>query len=68
MLEAVARIARERQLDCFLSVEGEMACGVGACLVCAMPCKGERPFQYACVDGPVFNLAVLRGAYAGEPT
>lgn len=63
MLEAVARLARRRQLECALSLEGEMACGIGACLVCAVPCHGARPYQYACVQGPVFDLATLAGRY-----
>jgi dihydroorotate dehydrogenase electron transfer subunit len=64
MLEATARVARARGLECLLSLEGEMACGVGACLVCAVPCRGPRPFRYACVDGPVFDLRDLAGVYA----
>jgi dihydroorotate dehydrogenase electron transfer subunit len=64
MLEAVAEIAHRYGLSAHLSLEGEMACGVGACLVCAVPCAGERPFRYACVHGPVFSLADLRGSYA----
>ena len=64
MLEATARLARRRGLECLLSVEGEMACGVGACLVCAIRCEGPRPFRYACVDGPVFDLRDLAPSYA----
>ncbi len=64
MLEAVASLAHRRKLECFLSLEGEMACGIGACLVCAVPCRGEKPYQYACVQGPVFDLAELQGRYA----
>jgi dihydroorotate dehydrogenase electron transfer subunit len=63
MLEAVAHIARTRRLDCLLSLEGEMACGIGACLACAVPCRGSRPFRYGCVDGPVFDLADLAEHY-----
>ena len=61
MLFAVAKIAKARSLECYLSLEGEMACGIGACLVCAVPCNGPKPYQYACVSGPVFSLDVLRG-------
>jgi len=56
MMKAVVEIARQKGLTCFVSVEGEMACGIGACLGCALPTvNGERPFNYACVDGPVFD-------------
>jgi dihydroorotate dehydrogenase electron transfer subunit len=35
-----------------------MACGIGACLGCAVPLVNDaRPFGYACVDGPVFDAA-----------
>lgn len=64
MLVAVARLARARRLAAYLSLEGEMACGIGACLACAVPCE-SRAYRYACVDGPVFSLADLAGAYAG---
>jgi dihydroorotate dehydrogenase electron transfer subunit len=56
MMRAVAELARARALTCYVSVEGEMACGIGACLGCAIPTVGgDRPFHYACVDGPVFD-------------
>jgi dihydroorotate dehydrogenase electron transfer subunit len=58
MMRAVVELARAHGLPCFVSVEGEMACGIGACLGCAVPLTdGTRPFGYACVDGPVFDAA-----------
>jgi len=63
MLLASARLAHAHSLPAYLSVEGEMACGVGACLVCAIPCA-SRPFRYACKDGPVLPLSDLAGPYA----
>ncbi|HEU5055776.1 MAG TPA: dihydroorotate dehydrogenase electron transfer subunit [Kofleriaceae bacterium] len=63
MLIATARLARETGAPCWLSLEGEMACGIGICLACAVPCKG-RPFRYTCVDGPVLPLDELAGDYA----
>ena len=56
MLWAVARIARSRALPCFISVEEQMACGIGVCLGCAVPAR-SRPFRYVCKDGPVFDAA-----------
>jgi dihydroorotate dehydrogenase electron transfer subunit len=56
MMRAVAALAAARRLPCLVSVEGEMACGIGACLGCAVPfTRGPRAFGYACVDGPVFS-------------
>jgi len=65
MLLAVARIAHGSRAPCHLSLEGEMACGVGVCLACAVPCRG-RPFRYTCADGPVLSLDELAGPYAAE--
>jgi dihydroorotate dehydrogenase electron transfer subunit len=53
MLWAVGRIARTHEVECHLSVEENMACGIGVCLGCAMPAR-SRPFRYVCKDGPVF--------------
>ena len=35
MLWAVGRIARDRGIPCFISLEEQMACGIGVCLGCA---------------------------------
>jgi dihydroorotate dehydrogenase electron transfer subunit len=56
MLWAVARIARDHGVPCFISVEEQMACGIGVCLGCAVPAR-SRPFRYVCKDGPVFDAA-----------
>jgi dihydroorotate dehydrogenase electron transfer subunit len=65
MLQAVARLARARRLKTYLSLEGEMACGIGICLGCAVPCV-SKPYRYTCTDGPVLDLDDLRGPYAAE--
>jgi dihydroorotate dehydrogenase electron transfer subunit len=58
MMKAVVEIARKHGVRCLVSVEGEMACGIGACLGCALPLTdGTKPFAYACTDGPVFDAA-----------
>jgi dihydroorotate dehydrogenase electron transfer subunit len=59
MLWAVAAQARADDIPCFLSVEEQMACGIGVCLGCAIPGTG-RPFRYVCKDGPVFPASELR--------
>ncbi len=53
MLRATREVARRHGVPCFLSLESPMACGVGACLGCAIPAR-DRPFLYVCKDGPVF--------------
>jgi dihydroorotate dehydrogenase electron transfer subunit len=49
---------RERS-EIYLTMEGRMACGVGACLVCACKTKqenGETYMKRVCADGPVFKF------------
>lgn len=67
MLWAVARLARDRGVPCFISVEEQMACGIGVCLGCAIPAR-SRPFRYACKDGPVFDAADILDVVPGTPS
>ena len=56
MLWAIGRIAKARDVPCFISVEEQMACGIGVCLGCAIPAR-SRPFRYVCSNGPVFEAS-----------
>jgi len=58
MLREVARVAAAAGIRCQVSVEEIMACGVGACLSCAVPRTGGGYF-HACKDGPVFDSAAI---------
>jgi dihydroorotate dehydrogenase electron transfer subunit len=58
MLAEVASIAREGGQNCQVSVEEIMACGMGACLSCAVPRAGGGYF-HACKDGPVFDSQAI---------
>ncbi|MDD5310219.1 MAG: dihydroorotate dehydrogenase electron transfer subunit [Candidatus Omnitrophica bacterium] len=53
MLKATAQIAKKRGLECYVSLEENIACGVGACLGCAI--KTRSGYKLVCKDGPVFN-------------
>ena len=59
MLKAVAGIAEGRDIPCQVSLEGYMACGVGACLGCVTPGRNHSPespdFRCVCAEGPVFD-------------
>jgi len=59
MLAQVAEIAKEREIDCQVSMERMMACGIGLCQSCAVECKvgssGETIYKLCCEDGPVFD-------------
>lgn len=57
MLGCVAGIARDHGISCQVSLESAMACGIGACLGCAVkPAAGEDHFLHVCKDGPVFDI------------
>jgi dihydroorotate dehydrogenase electron transfer subunit len=57
MMKAVARLAFKSTIECEVSLENMMACGIGACLCCVTPTtKGH---QCVCTDGPVFNTRKL---------
>lgn len=58
MLRNIARMAAEHQVPCQVSLEQRMACGVGACLGCAVAVRtadGGTCYRHVCKDGPVFN-------------
>jgi dihydroorotate dehydrogenase electron transfer subunit len=57
MLKAVAEVCREYGKPCQISLEERMACGIGACLVCAVKVRknGGEIMQHVCKNGPVFN-------------
>jgi dihydroorotate dehydrogenase electron transfer subunit len=56
MLWAVARLAKAHGVPCFISLEEQMACGIGVCLGCAIPAR-SRPYRYVCSNGPVFEAS-----------
>ena len=59
MLRALKAYAAEHGMECWLSLEEKMACGIGACLACV--CKSKDIDEHShvhnkriCKDGPVF--------------
>ncbi len=59
MLKACVDIALLRGVDCFVSMEQIMACGVGACMGCVVRLKADRSFARVCAEGPIFNGKTL---------
>lgn len=57
MLKAVSRWCKEKRLSCQISTETIMACGIGACLGCAIKSSDNDDDKYlhVCTDGPVFD-------------
>ena len=61
MLRAAAAIAKRYQLPCQVSLEENMACGVGGCAGCTVLVQTpDGPaMKRVCVDGPVFDAATV---------
>ena len=60
MLRAVERFATANDLECYVSLEDLMGCGVGICNGCVVDTKpegslGAWPNAKCCVDGPAFR-------------
>ncbi len=55
MLSCIIGIAQRTQAACQISIETLMACGLGACLGCAVDRTDQDGYLHACMDGPVFN-------------
>jgi dihydroorotate dehydrogenase electron transfer subunit len=60
MLRAVKAYAREKKIECWVSLEERMACGIGACLGCV--CQSREKDSHTnvnnkriCKEGPVFR-------------
>ena len=59
MLRALKKYAEEQGIECWLSMEEKMACGIGACLSCV--CRSTEVDEHSqvknkrvCTEGPVF--------------
>jgi dihydroorotate dehydrogenase electron transfer subunit len=53
MLKAISEIAMQKKIDCQISMEERMGCGIGTCLGCVV--KTRSGYKKVCDDGPVFN-------------
>jgi dihydroorotate dehydrogenase electron transfer subunit len=53
MLRVISRLSREYQIPAQISLEEHLACGIGACLGCAL--KTKAGYQRVCQEGPVFD-------------
>ena len=59
MLRAIKQYAEEQGIECYISLEERMACGIGACLACVCQLKEKDHHSNVnnkriCKDGPVF--------------
>jgi dihydroorotate dehydrogenase electron transfer subunit len=60
MMKAAQRLAEEYSIPCELSLETEMACGIGICQGCPVPTDEQtflstgKRFRLVCMEGPSF--------------
>lgn len=58
MLSYIQQLAEKCGIKAFISMENQMACGVGACLGCTIQTK--EGVKRVCKDGPVFDSSILK--------
>lgn len=58
MMKAMASYAMRNNIECEVSLENRMACGVGACLCCVEDTVEGN--LCVCKEGPVFNIKRLK--------
>jgi dihydroorotate dehydrogenase electron transfer subunit len=70
MIRSLGRLLKDHPIPCQVSIEERMACGVGACLGCAVAIRGQggkEEYVRVCKEGPVFDLReILLTAPGGE--
>jgi dihydroorotate dehydrogenase electron transfer subunit len=65
MLKRVAELTVGRGVSCQVSLETNMACGLGACQGCAVKAgsQAHQTYYHVCQDGPVFDVRALDWKY-----
>lgn len=58
MMKAVAAYAANSNVECEVSLENTMACGIGACLCCVTDSTDGH--VCVCTEGPIFNITKLK--------
>lgn len=58
MMQKVAELCQQRGVDCQVSMETPMACGIGICFSCVAKVnqpEGDWDYKRTCVEGPIFD-------------
>jgi len=60
MIRALKKYAEEQKMECYVSMEERMACGIGACLACVCNSTDKDAHSNVknkriCKEGPVFH-------------
>ena len=62
MLKNIASLTNKHSLFCQVSLEAQMACGMGACLGCVIKTREHKDhskefsYERVCKEGPVFPI------------
>ncbi|MAF09465.1 hypothetical protein CMK11_03350 [Candidatus Poribacteria bacterium] len=65
MMQALTKVATERDAPTQVALENRMGCGLGVCLGCVVPIRADEDVSYkrVCVEGPVFDARVVIWEY-----
>jgi dihydroorotate dehydrogenase electron transfer subunit len=58
LLKASAAFARDKKIDCHVSMEEYMGCGIGVCLGCVVK-TDDGTYKRSCVEGPVMDAEIV---------
>jgi dihydroorotate dehydrogenase electron transfer subunit len=58
MMKVIAKYAENHGIECQVSLENNMACGIGACLCCVTATQHGN--KCTCIEGPVFDSKELK--------
>ena len=62
MMQKVAELCIEKNVDCQVSMETPMACGIGICFSCVAKVNqddGDWDYKRTCVEGPIFDACKI---------
>lgn len=71
MLKAITEIADAHGVIHQASVEESMACGIGICMTCVLPVRGQDgaiSMKRSCIDGPVMDGSTVCWDLVGKST
>jgi dihydroorotate dehydrogenase electron transfer subunit len=63
MMHAVAKLCRQTNTPCLVSLETPMACGIGICFSCVTKVRqpdGGWDYKRTCVEGPIFEAEKIQ--------
>ncbi|HTX18384.1 MAG TPA: dihydroorotate dehydrogenase electron transfer subunit [Bacteroidota bacterium] len=60
MLRSLRELSEAKNIECYVALECEMACGIGLCQGCPVESSGPgKKYRLVCNEGPVFNALTV---------